>query len=102
MSLTGNWFSIRFPKQMKFGKRLNVSGVAGLLLLPLLAVMAVPPLVAAAVGTLTKSLPIEYATLALFAALALGVYFPIIKMQGRSLARQERTILEVVSKDLEG
>ena len=31
----GNWLSIRFPKRMRFGKRLNVSGVAGLLLIPM-------------------------------------------------------------------
>jgi hypothetical protein len=102
MSITGNWFSIRFPKQMKFGKRMNVSGVAGLLLLPLLVLMALPPLAATAIGYLTQSLLVEYGTLALFASFALLVYFPIVKMQGESLAREERTILEAVSKDLEG
>ncbi len=30
---------------MKFGKRLNVSGVAGLLMIPLLILLAIPPLV---------------------------------------------------------
>jgi hypothetical protein len=39
MSLIGNWFSISFPKRMQFGKRLNVSGVAGLLLIPMILCM---------------------------------------------------------------
>lgn len=101
MSLTGNWFSIRFPKQMRFGKRMNVSGVAGLLLLPLLVLMALPPLAVTVIGYLTQSLLVEYGTLALLAVFALLVYFPTVKVQGESLARNERTILEVVSKDLE-
>lgn len=101
MSLTGNWFSIRFPKQMRFGKRMNVSGVAGLLLLPLLVLMALPPLAVTVIGYLTQSLLVEYGTLALLAVFALLVYFPIVKVQAESLARNERTILEVVSKDLE-
>jgi hypothetical protein len=101
ISVTGNWFSIRFPKQMQFGKRMNVSGVAGLLLLPLLLLMALPPLAAIAIGYLTRSLLVEYVTLASFAAFALLVYFPIVRMQGDSLERHERTILETVSKDLE-
>ena len=29
-AMMGNWLSIRFPKHMRFRKRLNVSGVAGL------------------------------------------------------------------------
>jgi hypothetical protein len=102
MAVTGNWFSIRFPKQMKFGKRMNVSGLAGLLLLPMLLLMAVPPLAAVIVGYLTGSLLIEYVTLAAFAAFALFLYFPLVSFQGRSLERQEREILEAVSKDLEG
>jgi len=102
MSMAGNWFSIRFPKRMKFGKRLNVSGVAGLLLLPMMFVMALPPLVATAVGYLSHSLLLEYVTLALFAAFSLLVYFPVVKMQGHSLERHEREVLEAVSKDLEG
>ncbi|HKZ01354.1 MAG TPA: hypothetical protein VJ180_03900 [Pyrinomonadaceae bacterium] len=101
ISVTGNWFSIRFPKHMQFGKRMNVSGVAGLLLLPLLLLMALPPLAATAIGYITRSLLVEYVTLASFAAFALLIYFPIVRMQGNSLERHERTILETVSKDLE-
>ena len=102
MAVTGNWFSIRFPKQMKFGKRMNVSGLAGLLLLPMLLLMALPPLAAVLAGYLTRNLLIEYVTLAGFAAFALLLYFPLVSFQGRSLERQEREILEAVSKDLEG
>ena len=39
MSIIGNWLSIRFPKRMKFGKRLNVSGVVGLLIIPLIILL---------------------------------------------------------------
>src|SRR5215470_15846834 len=39
----GNSLSIRFPKRMRYGKRLNVSGVAGLLLIPMVIVLAAPP-----------------------------------------------------------
>jgi hypothetical protein len=102
MSITGNWFSIRFPKQMKFGKRMNVSGLAGLLLLPMLLLMAIPPVVAVIAGYLTGSLLVEYVTLAAFAAFALLLYFPLVSFQGRSLERREREIMEAVSKDLEG
>jgi hypothetical protein len=102
MSVTGNWFSIRFPRQMKFGKRMNVSGIAGLLLIPILIVMAVPPLTAVLAGYYSHSLLIEYVTLAVFAAMALLLYFPIIKVQGRSLERRERDVLEAVNKDAAG
>ena len=99
ISLTGNWFSIRFPKRMKFGKRMNLSGVAGFLLIPILLVMGLPPLAAVGVGYFTESLPLEYATLTMFAGFALALYFPLLKLQGRSLLRHERDVLEVVSKE---
>jgi hypothetical protein len=99
MSLTGHWFSIQFPKRMKFGKRMNVSGLSGLLIFPILIVMTLPPLAAVVVGYSTQSLLLEYATLALFAGLALALYFPLVAAQGRSLERHEHEILEVVGKD---
>jgi hypothetical protein len=95
-SAIGNWLSIRFPKRMKFGKRLNVSGVAGLLIIPLLIVLATPPLVSAATGYFTQSLGIEYVTLALFALLAVCAYLLLIDLQGRALQRREVEILEAV------
>jgi uncharacterized membrane protein len=96
MSVVGNWFSIRFPKRMQFGKRLNVSGVTGLLMIPILMLLAVPPLAATGAGYFTHSMFVEYATLAAFAALSIGFYLLVIKQQGRSLERRELEILDAV------
>ncbi len=95
-SILGNWLSIRFPKRMKFGKRLNVSGAVGLLLIPILILLALPPLAATAAGFLAQSLLVEYATLALLAAIAIGFYLLLIGAQGRSLEQREVEILEAV------
>jgi hypothetical protein len=92
----GNWLSIRFPKRMRFGKRLNVSGVAGLLLIPMVIVLGTPPLLATIAGIFTKSLVYEYLTLFGFAVLAVGFYFLMLNFQGRSLAKREIDILEAV------
>ena len=92
----GNWLSIRFPKRMRFGKRLNVSGVAGLLLIPMVIVLGAPPVVATVVGYFTRSLVYEYATLLGFAILAVGFYALVINFHGRTLARREIDILEAV------
>ncbi len=96
MSAVGNRLSIRFPKRMKFGKRLNVSGVVGLLIIPLIILLAIPPLAATAVGYFTQSLVIEYVTLALFATLAVCSYMLLTDSQGRALQRREVEILEAV------
>jgi heme exporter protein D len=98
MSVMGNWLSIRFPKRMKFGKRLNVSGVAGLLLIPMIFVLALPPLAATAAGYVAQSLLIEYVTLAVLALLAIGLYLVTIDSQGESLQRRELEILEAVNE----
>jgi hypothetical protein len=102
MSLAGNWFSMRFPRRMKFGKRMNVSGMAGLLILPIIVGMALPPLIAIGAGYYTRSLLVEYVTLAVFAGLAFALYFPFVKLQGRSLERREREVLEIVTKEADG
>jgi hypothetical protein len=99
MAVTGNWLSIRFPKRMKFGKRTNVSGMAGLLIGFILLAMALPSLAAVGAGYFAQSLLIEYVTLALLAGFALLLYYPLVRRQGRSLERHERAILEVVSKE---
>jgi len=96
MALIGNWLSIRFPKRMKFGKRLNVSGMVGLLLIPMFILLALPPLAAAATGYLLGSLLIGYVTLAMFAGIAVSSYLLLINAQGRSLQRREVEILEAV------
>lgn len=96
MSVMGNWLSIRFPKVMKFGKRFNVSGVVGVLLIPMIGVLALPPLASVAAGFVARSLLVEYVTLGVLAALSIGFYLMIIASQGESLQRRELEILEVV------
>ena len=95
-SLMGNWLSIRFPKRMRFGKRANVSGVAGLLVIPMVIVLSAPPVLATLIGVFTRSLVYEYAALFVFAVLAVGFYFLMLNFQGRSLAKREIGILEAV------
>jgi ABC-2 type transport system permease protein len=95
-SIMGNWLSIRFPKHMRFGKRLNVSGVAGLLLIPMVVVLAVPPLTATVIGYVTRNVFNMYLTLTLMMLLSLGLYVLVLNFQGRSLARREIEILEAV------
>ena len=95
-STIGNWLSIRFPKHMNYGKRLNVSGMAGLLLIPMVALLGMPPLVATLVGYLTESRFNEYLVLALFALSSVGLYALAINYHGKLLARREIEILEVV------
>ncbi|HEY0406692.1 MAG TPA: hypothetical protein VGC89_13255 [Pyrinomonadaceae bacterium] len=98
IALIGNWLSIRFPKRLEFGKRMNASGVAGFLLIPMLLGLMVPPLLAVAAGYFTQSLAVKYATLAVFAGVAVALYYFLINRQGRLLARSEIDILEAVSK----
>jgi hypothetical protein len=97
-SVIGNWLSVNFPKRMQFGKRLNVSGVAGLLLIPLMILLAIPPLTATLVGYVTASLILEYATLAAIALILIGIYFFVINAQGRALERREIQILEAIKE----
>jgi len=95
-SSIGNWLSIRFPKRMKYGKRLNVSGVAGLFLIPQVVLLMSFPLLATLIGYSTKSLLNEYLALAAFTLLALGFYSMMINFQGKLLARREIEILDAV------
>src|SRR6185369_243164 len=78
MSFIGNWFSIRFPKRMQYGKRLNVSGVAGLLLIPMIVILAIAPASAVIVGYVTRNRFYEYATLAVLAVALVAAYFLLI------------------------
>jgi hypothetical protein len=98
MSLMGNWFSIRFSKRMQYGKRLNVSGVAGLLLIPMILFLSIAPIGSVIVGYLTRNVIYEYVTLAGLAAVSVGMYFLFIGVQGRSLQRRELEILEAVKE----
>jgi hypothetical protein len=97
-SVAGNWQSVSFPKRMQFGKRLNASGVAGLLLIPLLILLAAPPLTATLIGYATESLILEYATLTAIALILIGIYFFVINAQGRALERREIQILEAIKE----
>lgn len=97
ISIAGNSLSLRFPKRMKFGKRLNSSGAVGLLMIPMFFVLALPPLAATAAGYVAQSLLIEYATLIVLAALSIGFYLLLISSQGELLQRRELEILEAVN-----
>jgi ABC-2 type transport system permease protein len=97
MSVMGNSLSIRFPKRMKFGKRLNVSGVVGLLLIPMIILLLIPPLAATAAGYIGRNVLLEYVTLGVLALLSLCFYWLIIDGQGESLQRRELEILEAVN-----
>jgi len=96
--VVGNWQSVNFPKRMQFGKRLNTSGVAGLFLIPLLVLLAMPPMAATLIGYATESLILEYATLAAIALILIGIYFFVINAQGRALERREIQILEAIKE----
>ena len=96
MSSIGNWLSIYFPKRMVFGKRMNVSGVAGVLLIPIIIVLGIAPLTATLAGYFTRSLLVEYAVLAALALITIGIYVLTLNIHGRTLARREIEILEAV------
>lgn len=100
-SSVGNWLSIRFPKRMRFGKRLNASGVSGLLLIPMLFLLAMPPLAATLVGYLSQSLVYQYLTLLVLVLLSIGAYFIVINFHGRLLEKHELEILEAVREPLD-
>jgi hypothetical protein len=93
----GNWFSLRFPKRLQFGKRMNASGVTGLLLLPIFLCIAAAPALAVLGGYAAQSLTVEYAILAAFAVGGVVVYFLSLARQGRRLAERELDILEAVT-----
>ena len=96
MSTIGNWLSIRFPKRMIFGKRMNVSGVAGLMLIPIVIVLGIGPVFATLVGYATRNMLLQYLTLALVALVSVGIYALVLGFHGRSLAQREIDILEAV------
>lgn len=95
-AVIGNFLSIKFPKRLQFGRRMNASGVTGFLLIPILLVMAVPPILSAIAGYYARSFTLKYATLSLFAVAGCALYLLLIPGQGRALARHEQEILEAV------
>lgn len=97
ISVIGNWLSIRFPKRMKIGTRMNVSGVVGLLLIPMIFLLGLPPMAAVAAGFVAQSLVVVYATLAILAMLSIGLYLLMIGAQGELLQKRELELLEAVN-----
>jgi hypothetical protein len=97
MSVMGNWLSMRFPKRMKFGTRMNVSGAVGLLLIPIILVLMVPPVAAVASGFVAQSLLVVYVTLAILALLSIALYLAMIRAQGELLQQKELELLEAVN-----
>jgi ABC-2 type transport system permease protein len=93
----GNWLSLQFPKRVQFGKRMNRSGVAGLLLVPLFLLMLLPPAAAVAAAHFAGSYVVKYVILAAFALLSVGLYALVLPRQGRSLERRELEVLEAVT-----
>ncbi|MEJ7708780.1 MAG: hypothetical protein WKF84_02725 [Pyrinomonadaceae bacterium] len=96
-AVIGNELSIRFPRRLQFGKKLNASGVAGLLMIPLFLVVLMPPAIAVLAGYLTNSDLWRYVILALFATGANTFYIISIDRQGRSLRKHELEILETMT-----
>ena len=93
----GNWLSMQFPKRVQFGKRMNRSGVAGLMLLPLFMLLLVPPAAAVAAAHFAASHAVKYVILAAFALLSVGLYALVLPAQGRQLERRELEVLEAVT-----
>jgi predicted permease len=97
LSFIGNWLSIYFPKRLQFGKRMNASGVTGLLILPILLAMGVIAAAPVFAAYITGSLLVKYVTLGALAVVAVALYLTLLPLQGRALAKRERDILEAVS-----
>jgi hypothetical protein len=95
--LVGNYTSVRFPRRLQFGRRMNASGVSGLLMIPTMLAALAPPALAAVAGWLSGRVWIEYVILAAFASLSVAAYLLLIGAQGRELERRELDILEVVT-----
>jgi hypothetical protein len=93
----GNWLSLQFPKRVQFGKRMNRSGMAGLLLVPIFLLLLAPPAGAVAAAHFAASHVVKYVILAAFALLSAGFYALVVPLQGRSLERRELEILEAVT-----
>ena len=93
----GNYVSVRFPHRLQFGKRMNASGVSGLLMVPMMVAAVAPPGLAAVAGWLAGSLWVEYVILAAFAAISVAAYLLLNGAQGRELERRELDILEAVT-----
>jgi ABC-2 type transport system permease protein len=93
----GNWLSLAFPTRVKFGKRMNRSGVGGFLLVPFFFFLMLPPAVSIVAAHLAQSLILKYVILAAFAILSVGLYMLLLPLQARTLERRELEIMEAVT-----
>ena len=93
----GNWLSMLFPKRLQIGKKMNASGVTGVLLIVICVGAALPPAAAVAAGYFARSLVLEYVILTMLAGAGLGLYLFLIKKQEQVLAQRELDILEAVT-----
>jgi hypothetical protein len=96
-ALYGNWLSLQFPVRVKFGKRMNRSGVGGVLLIPFFIVLMIPPAVSVLAAQLAQSFLVKYVILAAFALLSIALYALVVPIQGRWFERRELTVLEAVT-----
>ncbi|HST54256.1 MAG TPA: hypothetical protein VLJ61_19775 [Pyrinomonadaceae bacterium] len=96
-ALFGNWLSLQFPVRVKFGKRMNRSGVGGILLIPFFIVLLIPPAVSVFAAQLAQSFVVKYVILTAFAAASIVLYALVVPLQGRRFERRELTILEAVT-----
>ena len=94
----GNHLSSRHPKRIEFGKRMSASGVAGLLMVPVLVVAAAPPALAVLAGWAAGRPWVGYAILAATASAAILLYALTLEAQGRALERRELEVLEAVAR----
>jgi ABC-2 type transport system permease protein len=97
-ALAGNRLSARYPKRIEFGKRMNASGMAGLLMVPLMIAAAAPVALAVLAGWAAGRPWLGYAILAAFAAVAVASYVFSLGAQGRELERRELDVLEAVAR----
>ena len=65
--------------------------------LAILLLLALVPLGATAAGYMTQSVSVEYVTLAVLAALAVGFYLLLLPFQGEALQKRELAIHEAVN-----
>jgi hypothetical protein len=96
LSIYGNWVSVRFPKRMQFGKRMNVSGIGWTAVDTDDRRARRAAVSRRSRGVFSRNVSISYLTLAMFAVVVVVAYAFIIDFQGRDLARREIEILETV------
>jgi hypothetical protein len=93
----GNWLSLQFPKRVEFGKRMNRSGVAGLLLVPIFFLLLLPPAASIIAAHFAGRHLVKYVILAAFALVSALFYALMLPLQGRWLERRELEVLEAVT-----